>query len=129
LFNKGALPQSVFYHLNEDLRGTMGDVPVTGDFDRDGKTDFAVWRPSTGVWWIVYSSDGSCHTRQWGMSGDVPVPADYDRDGPTDVAVWPPFNPSSLATGDWLIINSRDGSTNAVSLGAASDKPVPEIFV
>ena len=36
--------------------GISGDVPVPGDYDGDGKTDMAVWRPSLGVWFIVNSS-------------------------------------------------------------------------
>jgi hypothetical protein len=29
--------------------GTSGDLPVTGDWDGDGKTDVGTWTPSTST--------------------------------------------------------------------------------
>jgi subtilisin family serine protease len=96
-----------------------GSYMLRGDFDGDGKTDLAVWRPSNGLWFIVNSSNGSLRTQGWGATGDIPVPGDYDGDGKTDIAVWRPSN------GLWFIINSSDGSQRTVGWGAAGDIPVP----
>jgi hypothetical protein len=85
--------------------GSPGDIPVRGDYDGDRLMDIAFWRPSSGEWRIINSSDGSGTSPQLGEVGDVPVPADYDGDGRTDLAVWRP------STREWRIINSSIGVT------------------
>ena len=60
------------------------DVPVPAT-DSDGKTDVAVYRPSTGGWWVLRSSTRFANyvNYPWG-SGDVPVAAGYDGDSKAD---------------------------------------------
>ncbi|MBV9957360.1 MAG: VCBS repeat-containing protein, partial [Acidobacteria bacterium] len=71
---------------------TCNDVSNTKrvDYDGDGLTDFAVWRPSTGEWIIRQSSNAILRTQAWGLAslGDVPVPGDYDGDNKSDLAVF-----------------------------------------
>jgi hypothetical protein len=53
--------------------GLSTDVPVPADFDGDNKTDVAVFRPSTGAWWVMKSStgfDGTHFSHSWGNYGD-----------------------------------------------------------
>lgn len=70
--------------------GLPGDVPVPADYDGDGLTDVAIWRPSDGTWWVVHSSTNQTEVVQWGQPFDRPVPADYDGDGEADFAVYRP---------------------------------------
>ena len=55
--------------------GNAGDVPTPKDFDGDGKTDMAVYRPSTGYWYLLNSStdNGTWGAFQWGDPNDLPV--------------------------------------------------------
>ena len=59
-----------------------GTYVTSGDFDGDGKADISVFRPSTGQWFIIPSSNpGSPIIQSWGLNGDIPVRGDYDGDG------------------------------------------------
>jgi hypothetical protein len=42
--------------------------------------DLAVWRPSTGTWWVMGGQYSSGATQAWGLPNDKPVPGDYDGD-------------------------------------------------
>lgn len=45
---------------------------MTGDFDGDGKDDIAIFRPSTGEWYILDEGISGVNSEVWGQSGDIP---------------------------------------------------------
>jgi hypothetical protein len=92
------------------------------DFDGDGQTDVAIFRPSTGGWYIRNSTTAAMSSYWWGMSGDIPVPDDYDGDGRTDIAI---FRPS---TGGWYIRNSTTAAMSVYWWGMNGDIPVPDDY-
>jgi hypothetical protein len=119
----------LIYVRARDASGNWGAVravlpprglrPNTTDFDGDGRTDVAVFRPASASWYISNSSDNSFRAQAWGTSSDRLTPADYDGDGKADIAV---FRPS---TGYWYIFESQTNSLRAVNWGISEDLPAP----
>ncbi|MBK7792424.1 MAG: PQQ-dependent sugar dehydrogenase [Betaproteobacteria bacterium] len=120
-------PDGALYYLQRGNGGQVWRVALgsyamiqgRNDFDGDGRTDFAIWRPVDGNWYVIRSATGQVTVQQWGLPGDVPAPGDYDGDGHTDFAVWRP------ATGVWHVIPSGSGQTVAQQWGLPGDVPVP----
>ena len=96
-------------------------ISTTDDFAGDGKTDFVVWRQSSGMWFILPSINPETPiSQQWGMDGDIPVEGDFDGDGKLDFAFWRPSN------GTWYIIpSSNPREPILVQWGLPGDVPVP----
>jgi hypothetical protein len=118
-WDTGVSPTTTFFNWG---LGSFGDVPAPGDFDGDGKTDYSVYRNSTGTWYIKQSANNAWLVFRFGLTGDVAVPNDYDGGGKTDIAV---FRPSD---GNWYIWYSETQSFTALHFGATGDKPVPADF-
>jgi hypothetical protein len=72
---------------------------VVNDFDRDGASDLALFRPSAGLW-NVKSVDRSVQlygSYEYGGGDDTALTGDFDNDGYADIAL---FRPS---VGEWNI--------------------------
>lgn len=91
---------------------------ASGDLDGDLKSDIAIYRPTTGVWWAINSSNGSYRVQQFGgAQDDIITPEDFDGDNIVDVAFFRPSN------GTWNVFRSSDNTIATVYWGTLGDVP------
>jgi uncharacterized delta-60 repeat protein len=89
------------------------------DFDGDAFTDSAVYRPSTGNWFIFNSAINTVTIDTFGANGDIPIDGDFDGDGKCDVSIYRP------SVGEWYFKRSSDNTVTGATFGGAGDRPIP----
>ncbi len=109
--------------------GALGDTPITGDWNGDGKDDIGVYRGATNRFYRdvdgngIWDSTSVDRVDSFGTSGDTPIIGDWNGDGKDDIGVhrsnqfYVDFN----GNGQW------DGITNSDVLfefGLAGDTPI-----
>jgi hypothetical protein len=102
---------------NGEIRSSFRQRSNLADFDGDGSSDFALFRPSSGAWYSLNGAGFSAS--QFGGASDKVVSADYDGDGRTDSAVFSNVN----GLGVWQVKRSSDTGISAEQFGLANDLP------
>jgi len=92
--------------------GTEGGMPLTGDFNGDGRYEIAVF--FSGMFFIDLNGNGIWDEGDlWirlGKDGDLPTTGDWDGDGKTDVAIFGP-----TWTGDDRALRHEPGLPDALN--------------
>ena len=74
--------------------GITGDIPLSGDWDNNGKYEIGVFRPSTHLFYLDYNGNGVWNgasvDRQYnfGISGDIPLSGDWNNDGKSEIGAF-----------------------------------------
>ena len=99
-----------------------GDVPAPADYDGVGRDEFAIYRPSTGQFFILNTPNIN-NTATWTLRtvtlnlpggpnvNDVPASEDYDGNGKVDPTAYRPSNST------FYIIHSSNGLQSNVQFG------------
>jgi PKD repeat protein len=116
-----------------DKKHTFGlstDVPVTGDWNNDGRTEIGVFRSSTQKWLLDFNGNGiwdgkpTDNKYTFGLSTDKPVTGDWNNDGRTEIGVF------RSSTQKWLLDSNGNGiwdgtpTDTLYTFGLSTDKPV-----
>src|SRR6185436_12315395 len=105
--------------------GNPGDTPVAGDYDNDGKADYAVYRQAVGKWEILKSTTGYTVPLNLSFGGtnavavvptvpfaypnDVSRAGDFDGDTRSEIATYHP------TTGNWSWLTSGSGYATSLT--------------
>jgi hypothetical protein len=116
--------------------GTSGDLPVSGDWNKDGFSEIGIFRNSTILnstilFYLDYNGngmwDGNVTDRQYNFSsikGDLPTSGDWNNDGISEIGVF--RNSTKKFLLDFNGNGTWDGTVidRQYTFGAFGDKPV-----
>ncbi|MER6203203.1 S1 family peptidase [Streptomyces sp. NPDC001586] len=98
--------------------GAQGDLPLTGDWDRDGKDTFGVFRPSDQSFYLSNDNKSVAVSGKFGNPGDVPLVGDWDGDGVDTIGVY------RASTESFYLSNDNVSAAYVVRMGIGTDTPM-----
>ena len=106
--------------------GLIGDTPIAGDFDGNGRTDATIVRRNGNYlnWWMDLAGDGIMAERvaTFGLVGDAPIVGDWNGDGKDDLGV-ARFQPDPAIVDLLLDLDGQGGNQEkAIRYGSRGDK-------
>lgn len=110
-----------------------GDRVAVADYDADGKTDVAIWRPGAPLvasFYILNSATNTATVTPFGQIGDDPsIVGDYDGDGKADPAVYRAGAAGLQSTFYYRgSLSNPSGNVTFVPWGVGGDKPIQGDF-
>jgi hypothetical protein len=114
--------------------GQPGDLPLTGNWDGDARTDIGIFRDGTFLLALVKkNAAGGMSVEElppitFGQAGDLPVSGDWNGDGKDDVGVFRPGTVGKFLMRQPIKLSPLIGSTIILTLtanlGTTGDLPV-----
>ena len=113
--NGSAAPTSSFRFQN------LGDRPVAGDWNGDGRETIGIWRPNGGTYILRDGNPfGTNYTFGYGRSGDYPIVGDWNGNGTTTIGIYRPSD-NHFYLDETLTSSS---SEYYFAFGSSSDLPI-----
>ena len=96
--------------------GIAGDVPIVGDFNKDGSDDIGIFR--NGIWCVDTTGNHIADlVFGYGIAGDVPIVGDFNKDGSDDIGIF--------RNGIWCVDTTGNRIADLVfGYGLARDVPL-----
>lgn len=110
--------------------GLAGDLPISGDWDGDGKDSVALFRPSTGQTFFTNAdvsvksvspitlNPGVDQTAFLGVAEDLPMGGDWNGDGIDSLGLWRP------STAQFFLSDDNGTLRPTFIFGLSTDQPI-----